>query len=852
MILVRLALRNLARHPWRTTATVLGVALGIAAVLATLSVGDNVEANIRSTLEAAAGSADLLVTPGAEGRAVFAIEDVLEVVSSTPGVAGVQPVLNTRAEPVRELGDVASSVIPGVDSGFQLSGRDTTTSDVPVRVAAGDLPAAGSRGVAITSDFAAGRGIALGDTVGFATQFGEVPLRVTGLLDDAVGFASTNGGRVGVVALADLQEILRLSGRASFLEVRVAPEAPSERVKETLEEALGPEYAVSYPAGSGNVATGIVETIQAGLSVLAATLLALGGFLAYNTFFASVVERTREYALLRTICLTRRQVERMALAEAAATSVLGVVAGLLLGLALAYLLTRANALSLGIEFRTVVIPVGSVVLASAVGVAVSLLAGVLPARAAARIPPLAALRQAEEREVRAGAVVAGWLLIAAGAALALLPWRGPWALAGAGGSMALLFVGLTLATPALLSPALLLLRPVLHRTLGVPGRLGAGLASRSPVRNGVAIGTVVVGIALIIGVGSMVAGINSAILSWVETTIVGDLFVTTPVSFPADFERAAPEAVPELGAVSGVGLRVVRFQPADGGRGRSIALILVDPERFDPEAGFGRFQYLQGQGSDEAGYRALAEGGQVLVASTMMERFGLVRGDIVTLRTNQGFAEFGVAGVVVDFTGGGEAAVGSMRDLDRFGGGVPDLYVMTVREGADPEAARAALIEAFPELHLDVTLNESYRRHILEQSNRTFATTNILLFLAVFIAALGVANTLGMNLAGRVHEVAVLRTLGLTRGGVRRMVIAEGVVVVLVGTVLGIACGLLLSRVITSGAAALTGFVLEPAYPWRLVVIALLGSPLVALLASLLPARRAARLPPVLALGAEE
>src|SRR5690606_33909760 len=113
---------------------------------------------------------------------------------------------------------------------------------------------------------------------------------------------------------------------------------------------------------------------------------------------------------------------------------------------------------------------------------------------------------------------------------------------------------------------------------------------------------------------------------------------------------------------------------------------------------------------------------QVLVASTMMERFGLGRGDIVTLRTNQGFAEFGVAGVVVDFTGGGEAAVGSMRDLDRFGGGVPDLYVMTVREGADPEAARAALIEAFPELHLDVTLNEPYRRHILEQSNRTFAT----------------------------------------------------------------------------------------------------------------------------------
>src|SRR5699024_10436471 len=106
--------------------------------------------------------------------------------------------------------------------------------------------------------------------------------------------------------------------------------------------------------------------------------------------------------------------------------------GLLLGILLAYILTRANALSLGLEFRTLVIPLGSVLLACGVGVVVSLLAGLLPAQAAAAIPPLAALRQVDEPPRRTAALPLGWLLIAAGTVVALLPWRGAWALVGAG------------------------------------------------------------------------------------------------------------------------------------------------------------------------------------------------------------------------------------------------------------------------------------------------------------------------------------------------------------------------------------------------------------------------------------
>jgi putative ABC transport system permease protein len=854
-VLLRLANRNLWRHPWRSLATILGVATGIAAVLATLSTGDNVQENLRAMFEAAAGKAGLIVTPGAEGRAVFEIDGALGIVLADPGVSRAYPVLNYRAEPLRDNQPDSGGVLgSAVDSGFQLSGRVLDTpADLPVSLGEGLLPVPGAAPpeLALAREFAVQRNLAVGDELRFATQFGLVTMRVSGLLDDSVGFASTNGGRVGIMALSDLQQLLRLSGRASFLELILAGDENSRLVQERLQAALGESFAVSTPQGVGNVTTGALDAIQAGLGILAVTLLALAGFLAYNTFNATVVERTREFALLRTICLTRAQVQRLALLEAALMSLAGVLLGIALGVVLSYVLAAANAVTLGIEVRTLVVPLRSVLVAASLGVMMSLLAGYLPARAASLTPPLTALRRADEPVADARWIVSGWLLLAAATAVALWPWSGQASLVAAAVAMGLLFVGLTLVAATLLRPALLLLGPLLQRALGIAGRLGAGMTLRNAPRNGVAVGMVVVGTALTIGVGSMVAGLNGTISDWIDTTIIGDLYVTSPVSFPDDFAADAA-ALPELDVVSGVALNVVRFEPPAGGRPRSIALVLVDPERFAPDGGFGTFQFIDGQGDLQGAYEALHAGGQVLVAGTMMERFGLRAGDVISLRTAGGFRDFPVAGVIVDFTSGGESAVASINDISLFGGGNPDLYVMTASKGTAPEAARAALLAAFPDLFLDVTLNQAYRSSILEQADQMFATTNLLLVLAMFIAALGVANTLGMNLSARQHEIAVLRTLGLTRAGVRRLVTAESLTVVLVGAVLGVLCGLLLSRVVTAGASALSGFQLSPRYPWSLILGALLVAPVVGLVAALFPARRAAGLSPVRALAGEE
>jgi putative ABC transport system permease protein len=846
-LLTRLAFRNLLRHKWRSLATIIGIALGIAAVLATLSVGDNVRANVSSALEAAAGKADLLVTPGSQGRSFFEYAGLIDDITVLDKVEAVYPVLHERAEPLRDVQHLKDSIIPGVDTGFQLSGRLSEYSqDLPVKILEGKLPVENSDGIALAAGFAKGRNIKVGETLEFAYGRKNLSFAVTGLLDDSFGYASTNGGRVGIIHLHDLQKQINQEGKASFLEILLKPSVNLEDTQNALQENVGDSYAVTLPAGSGNTALGVVDTLEAGLRILAATLLALGGFIAYNTFSAAIVERTKEYALLRTICMTKGQVKNLALTESLILSFLGVIAGLLLGMVLAYVIVRLNSVALGFEFRTLVIPLNSVLVASIVGVLVALLAGYIPAISASTTPPVVASRQALE----AGAVKYphwGWLFIALGVASALFPWTKIWALFGALLAMVFLFLGITFVTPFLLRPTLKVLTPLLKGLFGLPGKLGADFARRNATRNGVAIGTVVVGVALTIGVGSMVSGINKAIADWVATTIVGDLFVTAPVNFPSDFEILAGQKVPELKEVSGIGIRVVRFEPKNQPKGRSVALVLVDPERFNPQTGFGKFQYIEGQGDNVSGYEALKAGGQVIAANTIRDRFDVSKDDLVRLRTNDGFKEFLVAGVVVDFTGGGETFVGSLNDADLFGGGNPDLFVMTIQPGSDPKKVRDDLITAFPELYLDITLNQNYRERILSMTQRSFVTTNGLLGLAIFISALGVANTLGMNLVNRQHDIAVLRTLGLTRRNVAFVIFAEGIVVALLGTILGLGSGLLLSQVITEGAEALTGFVINPQFPLRLILTAIISSPILGIVASYFPARRASQQSPVAA-----
>lgn len=844
--LLRLALRNLRSHTWRTIATIIGTGLGVAALLASLSIGANVTANIQAELSATAGAADLLVTPGAGGRIIMPIEPLATEIANEFPVAHVLPVLSSRMEPQRSDLATPSSILPGVDSGFQVQGHLLEHEDtVPGEVLTGRFPHAGAMEIAIGADFANGRNIVVGDEIVLQGPGAAFPFTVTGLLNDRLGLASTNGGRVGITHLSDLQDILHFSERASHLEIVLHDAGEAAAMQEQLQDFVGDDFSVAYPAGTGDFTSGMVRAMQAGLSILAATLLALGAFLAYNTFTAAVVERRRDFALLRTICLSQRDATKVTMYEAAVTGAVGAVVGVGLGFALAWLLTSVNAAILEYEFRKLVVPWESGVLAIIAGFLSTLLAAWLPAKEAGRSSPLSLFTRLEIENERRTPWVLATTLAVIGAGFALYPWHGSITIAAAAVALGLLFFSVTLFAPALVRLTAQLLGPLLQRIVGNAAAIGMDFTKRNMARNSVALATVAIGVSLIIGVGSMIDSINTSIKDWVETTIVGDQYITSPLRFPEDFAEQLMD-VPGVHVASGVAMNVVRLRTDELPRGRSVTLLMVDPERFHPETGQGRFQYVRGLGNDQVGYDGMSAG-DILIASTIAERYNLTQGDTVELRTIDGFASFAVAGVVVDFTGGGESVVASIAELPRFGAGEPDLFVTVLEPGVDMREATDAVLAAFPDLYLDITINQEYQRAVVEMSDRVFTTTRMLLVLAMLVAGIGVSNTLGMNLASRTHEIAVLRAIGVRRRMVLRMIFTEGLIITSAGGVAGVGIGLLLSGVITRGVMALTGFVLTPQISWDLVVIVLLAAALLGIVAALLPARRAADTPPVAA-----
>nr|WP_246351403.1 ABC transporter permease [Deinobacterium chartae] len=849
--MLRYTLQNLLRHAWRTLATVFGIAIGIAAVLATVTVGDNINANLARVFGTAAGRAELILAPGAGERAVLEARRAEAVARATPGVVATLATLEYYAVLRDEAERYQRPVVPGVQGGFLLSGQDTSRpQDLPVRLASGRFPRAGSNGIAVSQAFASREGLSEGSRLRLVGPLGELSFTVTGTLAADAGLANLNAGQVGVVNLSDLQKATFLEGRVSYLGLILARGSDAERVRADLERHLPAEFSVLYPAGRGQVSNGLVQTVQSGLQVLAATLMALAGFLAYNTFAAAVVERQREFALLRTLGFTRAQVLRMGYLEAATVSALGIVVGIGLGAGLSAAITFVNALLLEFPFVTLTLPWDKLLLAAAVGTVTALVAASGPARAASRVAPVVAAREAYVAGTRTPYLL-GLLLLIAGLAAAL--WRPPreYALPVASIAMALVFVGIALVAPALIPATGRVLGRPLRALLGLPGRLGIDFASRSRGRNGVAVGAVALGLGLIVGVGGMVSGINDSLRRWVDTTIVGDMFVAAAAPFPADFKARLSRTFPELSEVSAVSVRVARFRPP-GGRARNASVILTDPERYDPRRGSGQLQFLPGQGSLEATSDAFYRGRGVYVSGTIADRYGTYRGSTLELRTSRGWLPFRVLGVVVDYTSAGESVIGNLGDLELFGGGRPELYVLSVRPGVEAQAVGARLKRVFPELFLDVQYNRPYKDLILNVTGQFFGTTHALLAVAVFVAALGVANTLGMNLAERMHEMAVLRALGLTRGGLTRAIIAEGVLVTVLGTVLGLLAGAALGQTITAAANSLTGYRVAPSYPPGLFLTALLASPLIGVLAALLPARRASRLQPARALRASE
>lgn len=838
-----LAGRSLRARPLRALLTTAGILLGVALMFGVLLLTATIDATFRNLFDSVYGKADLVVTGRDDASALP--PGTLDRVGRAPGVERAQ-------------GALFSVVVTAKgDHELNLNAVDPFEPDTAgVTYVSGRRIQAGAE-IELEERWAGDRGVETGDDVRLATPTGVRSFRVAGLFRFSRTFGFGGEG-FGTIPLATAREVLDRPRGVDEVRVVVADAGSVDRVQRALRRALGEGVSVETPRGKSDDVSDQLQALNVVLVFFAAMGLFVGSFLIFNSFQITVLQRQRELGMLRTLGATRRQVRRLILREALALGVvgtaLGLGAGALIAIGLVALLSAIGFPVSGLAFST-----PGLVAAVAGGLAVTLAGALVPAVRAGRTSPIRALLGASEtrRPPRPSRALLG----AAVTALGLLGvyWLasaedagGAAALAG-GLGVVLIFTGVSLAAPFLISPLVRLIAWPLRRIAPIEGRLASDSARANPGRTAATASGLMIGLSLVTAFGSLGSSFLGTVRDEFDSAFARDFTVQprglSPGAGPQ--QTISPRVLERVRAIAGVETAAAeRFFFTDevlDGAGDGLILGL-DPKRY----GLVDDSSFAGGRSEEEVLRGLASGG-VTVGEAVAREEGLTTGDTVLLRGPGGRRRAEVVGIVETSIFGGQTVGMSLDLIEELYGIARDsgIAVKAASEDArdDVERELEALVERdYP--NLQVLSNDELKDEIESQVNQQFGFFNALLLVAVLVSLFGVINTLLMNVLERTREIGVLRALGSSRWQVRRAIGIEGLVLSMTGALLGLAVGLALGWVFVQGIQTAVPTVGYSA-PWGTVVAVAIAGVVLGLLASILPARRAARMDVIEALQYE-
>ena len=845
--MLRVTLKTLVARKVRLAMSALAIVLGVAFVAGSYVFTDTLDSTFEEIFSDLHG--DVIVRPeGSRGLSALVGSDaidndtrtvpasVVEQLAGLDGARRVDGVVENRS--VFVVGSdgrvVSSGGAPGI--GANWSDAPNTTGEAPLKITTG-RPPAGDGEVVLDVRTAELGGYGLGDTVHLVTSAEQAEIEATLVGTATFGeSASLAGATLALFETSTAQRLL-LAGADAYSTITIAARdgVSQEQLRSEVETVIPDGLEVKTGAETSNeTSDGLREALSfftTFLLIFAAVALFVGTFLILNTFSILVAQRSQEMALYRALGAGRRQVTRSVLVEAFVVGLLGATVGLVLGLVVAHLLKLAfGAFGLDLGPGGLVVEPRTVAVAYGVGVTVTMAAAYIPARRAARVSPMAAMRDdialpQAPRSLHAGlggvlAIVGAGLL---GAGLFLdTSWPTPLVGAGITG----VFLGIALLAPVLAAPIVRVVAMGYPRIFGTVGRLARENALRNPRRTAATASALMVGLALVSAMAVIGESTNESIDVALEDDLTADFVVSNALGQP--FSTSVAAGIAGLDGVAEVAQ--VRWQVGQVA-GQDANLAALDPTSFSAAANLD-----------------ITEGGavlgpeDVLVSSALAGREGVHVGDRLTVRLPAGERRLRVVGVFADNPAVGSDVAISFDTLAAGGISPADSFVYVVTEpDADGAAVRAGLEELTSALPtVTVKDQEAFTEEQRAPVNRLLSLVYALLGLAVLIAVLGIVNTLALSVMERTREVGLLRAVGMTRRQLRAMVRWESVAIALLGAVLGIALGVVFGVALQS---ALSDEGLEVlAVPWARLAAFLVLAALVGVLAAVWPARRAARL----------
>ena len=848
-----LAFRNLWVRKARTLLTIGGIMLGVAVILAVSVTTHSAEASVRKLFEEAAGRANLVVTSDSPAEGGFS-EQALRRVQDTPRVAAAAPLAQTVTLLAEDADQVSLEPF-----GIELPGRlllhgvdpDLDPQVHTRRIVEGrffDSRVDRDKQVIILSrDYAQEKGLAIGDDVELLVPDGTELFEVVGLMAKE-GLGHLRRGRIGLLPLRTVQWVFERGGEIDQIDVVAAPGTDTEQLKADLQATLGRGYAVTYPAARGKLVEQMITRYTQGMNLSSTLALFVGAFLIYNTFSMTVLERTRELGLLRALGATRGRVLRLLLAEALLMGTLGSALGVILGLGLAYslhdvLAAYSNVEAVQLAVVAFQVPPEGLFLALGLGMVVTVLAALRPVWRASRVPPVEALRPraaAGERGVAPRRVWIGLGVMVLASLALFLPMDKPLRMPLVYVSVLALLGGAAFLSPVLVRPLEQMLRPLI-RPWGHEGLLGSANVRRDLGRTALTASALMMGLTMVVGFGAFSASAMVEIERYTDSFNV-DLFVYAPrpLRLRLGDQLATVEGVERVMPVNF--MQTERVPPPDDPNGarHTLSYTVIDVSWYDEVP----MLFAAGQGDPQPMLDRLAQGDAVFISTVLAERYGLDKGDTIRLRTPTGEHDFLVAGVAINYASYGYGVFGSWEDARRyFHARNASNFDVRVAPGASTQEVRQRIKDRFGKrYHLQVDTLEEFQGRMLAYAEETIRYMVLFVLIGLIIAALGVLNTLLVNVLERVREIGILRGLGMTRGQVIKMILAEAGMMGGIGGLLGVLLGIYLSRSFMDMANTVSGYEWGYVFPGRAIVTGLVAALLAAFLAALYPAWRAARL----------
>jgi putative ABC transport system permease protein len=840
--MLKTALRNLLAHRVRLFTTGLAVALGVAFIAGTLVLTDTITKTFDDLFTDALADTDAMVRAEASfddpngfgdlrGRVdaslVDEVADVEGVAVASGDVWGFAQVVDKEGEPVGNPG--AGPPTFGVN--WPESEELNTWTLVEGRAPRGERDVVLDKGVADDA------GYTVGDRATVLVQGAPLEVTVTGIA--RIGGADSPGGATFTMFTTEAaQRYVGEAGKFDSISIAGDEGASQQELVDRLETVL-PEGVEAVTGAT--VTEENQDAMREGLSffntfmlVFALVALLVGGFIIFNTFFITVAQRTRENALLRAIGASRRQVLGAVLLEALGIGLVASALGLLAGIPLAAgLKALLAAFGFDIPAGGIVLATSSAVIAFSAGVIVTVVAAVSPSRKAAKVPPVAAMRDVAVSSTGYGSkqrIFVGTGILGLGAAALLYGLFGDPgnALAIVGLGVLLVFFGVSVLGRTVALPLSRVIGLPLPRLRGIAGHLARENAMRNPKRTAATASALMIGVGLVSFITIFAASTKASFSNTVDEAFTGDFIATSGqngVGGVAPEFTARVNELPEIEVAGGVRAGLAEI---DGSPRQVLAPSREVFDIFDVEP-------VAGSPDD-------LDATSIAVFDRVADDKDLSIGDRVAVDfTGTGPQELTVAMIYGDNAAAGDWLLGT----DAFTANFPDQKDVQVfvkkADGVSADDGLAAVEGVAADYPgVDVLDQTEYKEEQMGFVDQMLGLVYALLALAILIALLGIGNTLALSIVERTRELGVLRAVGMTRKQLRSTIRWESVIIAVQGALLGLVIGVffgwaLVTALEDEGLNTFTVPVLS------LVIVVVLAA-LAGVVAAVMPARRAARL----------